>query len=166
MTSTHSPGTRTPDVGALSRAELRGRAVGTINMALFALAWTNWGLTGIPDIVAASTIAAAVLCSVACVAGAVLVFRRADTAPRGPEVARGRAAGRRFGAVVAAEFIGLAVIAWILGATGHSPLIPAVVCLGVGIHFFPLARLFAVPLYDRTGAALCLVAVATTVLAR
>jgi hypothetical protein len=170
MTSTPTPPTSTRDVlvdhsSVLSRTDLRGRAIGTINLALFALAWTNWGLTGIVDTVAVSTIAAAVLCSVACVAGAILVFRRAAAAPDSMDVARGRAVGRRFGAVVAAEFIGLAVIAWILGATGHSPLIPAVICLGVGIHFFPLARLFAVPLYDRTGAALSLVAVAAAVLA-
>lgn len=170
MTSTPTPPTSTPDVvvdrsNVMSRADLRGRAIGTINLALFALAWTSWGLTGIGDSVAMPAIAAAVLCSVACVAGAILVFRRAAAAPGSMDVARGRAVGRRFGAVVAAEFIGLAVIAWILGATGHSRLIPAVVCLGVGIHFFPLARLFAMPLYDRTGAALSLVAVATVVLA-
>ena len=108
MTSTPTPPTSTRDVvvdhsSVLSRIDLRGRAIGTINLALFALVWTNWGLTGIVDTVAVSTIAAAVLCSVACVAGAILVFRRAAAAPDSMDVARGRAVGRRFGAVVAAH---------------------------------------------------------------
>ena len=38
------------------------------------------------------------------------------------------------------------------------------VCAVVGLHFLPLAGLFGVPLYCVTGAALCLVAIATMTL--
>ncbi|MGW0228475.1 hypothetical protein ACWDWO_09200 [Actinopolymorpha singaporensis] len=53
----------------------------------------------------------------------------------------------------------------VLGRTGRPEVIAPVVCLGVGIHFFPLRRLFAVPLYDATGLALCAIAVATAIAA-
>ena len=57
------------------------------------------------------------------------------------------------------------MIAGILGATGHARVIPAIVCAGVGVHFIPLGRLFHVPAYYVTASALCLVAVATFVIA-
>ena len=66
---------------------------------------------------------------------------------------------------MAAEFIGLAVIARVLALLDRPELVPLIVCLGVGIHFFPLARLFHVPIYVRTGTALCAIAVVTVVLA-
>ncbi|SDR83293.1 hypothetical protein [Actinopolymorpha singaporensis] len=53
----------------------------------------------------------------------------------------------------------------VLGRTGRPEVIAPVVCLGVGIHFFPVCRLFAVPLYDATGLALCAIAVATAIAA-
>jgi hypothetical protein len=39
------------------------------------------------------------------------------------------------------------------------------VALVVGLHFFPLARLFRMPLYYFTGTALCVVSIATMILA-
>ncbi len=77
----------------------------------------------------------------------------------------GGSPSRGFGLIVAAEWIGLFVIAGILGATGHAVVIPAVVCAGVGVHFIPLARLFHVPAYYGTASALCLIAIATFAIA-
>lgn len=48
---------------------------------------------------------------------------------------------------------------------GRPEFIPAGVALVVGLHFFPLASLFRVPLYYVTGAALCVVAVSTPIAA-
>lgn len=48
-------------------------------------------------------------------------------------------------------------------AVDHAELIPALVCLVVGVHFFPLARLFDVPRYRLTGSALVIVAAATLI---
>lgn len=158
--------TGSPVVSGPAREERRGGAIGIAVLAYFSLAWTGWGMsTGVPTAVEVPVIAAAALCSLVLVAGAVRTYRQAAVLPSGELAGRGRSTDRRFGLVVAAEFIGLAVIARILVVTGHSQLIPTMVCLGVGIHFFPLSRLFTVRLYDRTGAALCLVALATAVLA-
>jgi hypothetical protein len=151
-----------------TREAVRGTAVGIAVLACFALAWTGWGMsTGVPTSVATPLHAVTISCSVILVAGALLTYRWAGRIPAGASQAtdRGRRIGHRFGLIVAAEFIGLATATWIVAVTGHPRLIPAIVCLGVGIHFFPLRRLFAVPIYDRTGAGLCLIAMATFVLA-
>lgn len=96
---------------------------------------------------------------------AVRAGRQASDAPEGGDRARGKAAGRRFGLIVTAEWIGIFAAVRALDATGHPHLIAAVIALGVGIHFFPLARLFNVPVYDVTGIVLCLIALATLLLA-
>jgi len=159
-------GPRTAAAGWGTRQGRRGGAVAVAVLAWFALAWTGWGLSaGVPTAVEVSVVIAAASASAALIAASVLTYRRAASLPGGTQAARGRVVGRRFGLVVAAEFVGLAVVARLLTATHHAQLTPAVICLGVGVHFFPLARLFAAPIYHRTGAALCLVAVLTAVLA-
>ncbi|MGH3789127.1 MAG: hypothetical protein ACRDRG_21820 [Pseudonocardiaceae bacterium] len=144
---------------------MRGRAVGAVVLAYFALAWTGWGMSvGVPTTVEVSVVATACLCFLVLAGRAVVAYRRAVSLPAGHDIHRGRKIGRRFGIIVAAEFIGLSVAAAIFTLSGHPEPIPAVVCLGVGIHFFPLRRLFNVAIYDRTGMMLCIIAVATVLL--
>jgi hypothetical protein len=153
-------------VGGPIREELRGRGVGMMVLSFFGLGWASWGLAdGVAAGVDTAITVVAVLCAVAAVVGAVLLFRRSASAPSGADALRARPAGKRFGFIVAAEFIGIFVIARVLAVTGLTELIPAIVCLGVGIHFFPLTRLFNVPIYHYTGGALCLITLATVVLA-
>ncbi|GAA5199315.1 hypothetical protein GCM10023322_74670 [Rugosimonospora acidiphila] len=171
---------------AWSLAEVRGRASGLTVLGFFGLAWTGWGssdlLGGAPQV---AVVVAAALVSVSLASFGWRRYRRAaavgSTATQRPDGAEGasgggdvsgparpdrdRAVERRFGWIVAVEFAGLGVIAAILGATGHPNAIPAVITIGVGIHFFPLARLFAVRIYWLSGAALCVLGLATLVLA-
>ncbi len=149
-----------------SREELRGRAVAIAVLSFFGLSWASWGTsTGVSRSVETWITAAAVLCFLALLVGAVLIFWRVASAPASQQSSQGRAIGRRFGFIVGVEFVGLIIAARVLAGTGHAELIPTVVCLGVGIHFFPLSRMFKIPMYDLTGAALCLAALATAVLA-
>ncbi|MBF9132973.1 hypothetical protein I0C86_29030 [Plantactinospora sp. S1510] len=150
-----------------TRDDIRGRAVGIVVMAFFGLAWTSWGLSAdLPTTVERVLTVASALATVLAIGGAVHLFRRsAAVPPAGAAAGHYQAARRRFGLIVTAEFVGIYVLARILAAVDHTELIPVVVCLGVGIHFFPLTRLFRVPLYDLTGAGLCLVTVGTAVLA-
>ena len=55
-----------------------------------------------------------------------------------------------------AATIGVTAAALILG--GQPTLVPPAVCLVVGLHFLPLARLFDQPEFRWTGSGLCLVA--------
>ena len=82
-------------------------------------------------------IVAAILCFLALLVGAVVVHTRAPSLPRDQNATQDGGISRRFRIILAAELIGLVVIARILVATGHSELIAAVVYLGVGVHFFP-----------------------------
>jgi hypothetical protein len=167
MGTTEQPGTTETRTGSgFTREDIRGRAVGIVVMAFFGLAWISWGLSAdLPAAVGTALTVASVLATVLAIGGAGYLFRRSAAVPAGGAAGRDRAAGRRFGLIVTAEFVGIYVIARILAALDHTELIPLVVCLGVGIHFFPLTRLFKVPLYDLTGAGLCLVTVGTAVIA-
>ena len=77
--------------------------------------------------------------------------------------ARGRAAGRRYAAVVALEFVAIFVVASLLGSAGLTPFIPPVVALIVGLHFLTLAAIFGVSAYYLTGTLIALIAVAAVV---
>ena len=151
----------------MSRAELRGRATGVGVMAFFGLGWTACGVTDMPVAAGRAVFAAAVLVSFTF---AVLGTRRsraaADAPTDGePTAARKKKVGLRFGLVVLAEWVAIFAIARALVATDHTEAIPAFVAAVVGIHFFPLARLFGVRAYHFTGAAMCASALAAAVLA-
>ncbi|MFC7830893.1 hypothetical protein [Streptomyces sp. NPDC057375] len=164
MTSaaTDHPFTRPPRP---SRADLRGRATGGGILGFFALGWTGWGISALPRAAGLTFLAVGVLASAAVGVLAVRCARRATGAPAADDPARRRAIGRRYGLIVAAEWIGLAAAAWAIDGTGHPQLIPVAITLGVGIHFFPLAALFHIRAYHLTGAALCLIALATGIAA-
>lgn len=158
------------------RAELRGRASGVTILAFFALAWTSWGTGGhVPATTGVLIVVVAALVSATLVAWAWTLYRRATSTNQistgnaatatGGATASARPVGRRFGLIVASEWIGLGLAAGVAGGTGHAWAIPVLICAGVGVHFFPLAGLFHVPLYNATGVALCVIAVATIVLA-
>lgn len=94
-------------------------------MAVFALPWASWGSsTGIPAAAERPVAVVAVSCTLACVALAVLAFRRAAAVPGGGDTPH-RAAGPRFAAVVAAEVVGLLIVARVLSATGQEQVLPA-----------------------------------------
>jgi len=144
--------------------ELRGRAIGVTVLSFFALAWLGWGTGGhLPNGPQVGLMVVAAAGSIAVSAYAWSLFRRSRPVP--VDRAGGVDVGRSFGLIVAAEWIGLGVVAGVLGGTGHPNVIPAVIAAGVGIHFVPLARLFHVREYYATAALLCLIAIATLILA-
>lgn len=74
---------------------------------------------------------------------------------------------RRFALIVVAEVAVIVVAVAVASASGHSLIAVPLIVLVVGLHFFPLARLFAQRRYVLTGAALCLLtAVSLTVVPR
>ncbi|MFD2078404.1 hypothetical protein SAMN05421678_11454 [Actinopolymorpha cephalotaxi] len=163
-TDPHATGA--PAATGLARPEVRGRAVGIVVMSFFAFGWTGWGLsTGVPAGVANVVRIVSALCLLSLLGWAILAFRRSASLHPGTTDYQSRRVGRTFGIVVGAEFLGLFVVAAVLGRTGHPEVIAPVVCLGVGIHFFPLRRLFGVRLYDATGLAMCVTAIATAIVA-
>lgn len=151
----------------ISRAELRGRATGASVMAFFGLGWLACGVTEMPVTAGRVVFAVGVAVSVTFAVLASRMSRRAADAPRSgePTADRKRKVGVRFGLVVVAEWVAIFVIVRVLVSTDHTEAIPALVAAAVGLHFFPLARLFGVRAYHLTGAALCASALAAAVLA-
>ncbi len=169
MTNPHVTVTRapagTPQTNVMGSEELRGRSVGSVIAAVMGLTWAG-SATGdlsvgvaVPVLLAGAGIVAVLM------TGARRLGRAAAALPASPptEADLGRVR-RRFHLVFVAE-CGLIVLAVnILVRSDHAQWIPAVICVIVGLHFVPLARLFAVGLYYATGVALCLVAMATMIL--
>jgi hypothetical protein len=160
MTSTHSP--ERPPSGPY-RQELRGYATGILVLSFFAFTWAGWGVSVVSPTVSAPVIGVAVACCAFTAAFGLLLHRRARYLPVAsarPEISR------RYWLVVSVEYGGLFATAAILGATGNAEWIPVAVCAGVGMHFFPLGRLFGVRSYRVTGTVMLALAVAAVVAVR
>ncbi|WP_329000299.1 hypothetical protein OHA18_38435 [Kribbella sp. NBC_00709] len=144
---------------------LQGVAFGVSIVSFFALGWLGWGTGGhLPTAAQICLVVAAALLSVAL---AAVAWRRWFTTRTPPPVAdtSRRMSGRTFGLIIGVEWIGLGVVSGVLGGTGHTDQIAAVICAGVGLHFIPLAKLFGVRAYYVTAAVMCLLAVLTFILA-
>jgi hypothetical protein len=86
---------------------------------------------------------------------ALALARRAAALPRSevdPE--RARQVKRVFGRVNAVQWVVISITAFVLGRLQLDAYIPAAVTLIVGLHFFPLGRLFRYPQHHITGIAL------------
>ena len=75
--------------------------------------------------------------------------------------AQGRRLMRRFGMIFAAEAVAIAMVSVVCMRTHHWRFIVPLVLIIVGLHFLPLAKLFAVPRYYITGALFCAISIAT-----
>ena len=135
---------------------LRGRATGVLFLSGFGALWFLLGLAASQRL-SLPTACALAAGLVALVAGTVLLRRRSAALPPtrlDPE--EQRRAGRTFGRVNAAQWAAIVLIAVVLGRLHLDAYTPAAVTVVVGLHFFPLARLFRSPQHHVTGAALVL----------
>lgn len=103
--------------------------------------------------------AGAVLLGVLCAPAARLARRSGHLAGIGPIWRPGHR--RRFALIVAGEVAVMIAAVAVASASGHGLIAAPLVALVAGLHFFPLARLFAQRRYVLTGAALCLLAAAS-----
>ena len=135
---------------------LRGRATGVLFLSGFGGLWFLLGLAASQRL-SLPTACALAAGLVALVAGTVLLRRRSAALPPStldPE--EQRRAGRTFGRVNAVQWAAIVLIAVVLGRLHLDAYTPAAVTVVVGLHFFPLARLFRSPQHHVTGAALVL----------
>ncbi|MDQ0268138.1 DUF7010 family protein [Cytobacillus purgationiresistens] len=77
------------------------------------------------------------------------------------ELTGGRRTKFWFNIIFAAEGLAIAITIAVCNTTSHTELIPPIIAIIVGVHFFPLAPLFQVKLYYFTGALLCILAIIT-----
>jgi len=139
--------------------------MGIVVCAVMGLTWGGTALGALSAVVALPLLAVGVACSAVLVAGARRMRHAATMLPvpssPGLDLSQGR---HQFNLVVAGEVAAIFVAVIVLGRSDHGEWIPATICLVVGLHLIPLARLFGVRLYYATAAALCLVAATTMVL--
>jgi hypothetical protein len=131
------------------------RRRGALILAPFALLWAVVAASGLPGGAAwAVRIGAVVL------AGAAIAVTFRSGRDGTPERTRHQPDGwyRWVGLVNLAQFVVIALIVAVGIALTVPQLVPPAVCLVVGLHFFPLARLFDQPQYTWTGAGLCVAA--------
>jgi hypothetical protein len=128
---------------------------GVLILAPIGVVWGLVGASGLPAGPAWGLRIAAALLAV----GAVVLAVRPAPAGRAP---RERHLPERWwrtvGLVNAGQFVGIALVVAVCVVLGYPELVPPLVCLVVGLHFLPLARLFDQPEYTPTAVALCVVA--------
>lgn len=133
------------------------RSIGILLLLGFGLVWllvgiVNLGLNWPPTV----GLALAYLGSGVVTASLLRRFVRITVAPMQPEDAW----QRRFNRVGLFQALAILLAVVLLVSASLPQLIPSVVCLIVGAHFFPLAAIFNIPLYRITATALCIAAVA------
>jgi len=125
------------------RALAAGIGSGLLLMALFTMWWASDTFTGWPTAVAASVTAVCGLGAIVFVAHGVRLLlsgrrmRTAAAAPTGSDRAR-KSEGVLFG--VEGVLIAIAVV--VLGPTGLQRFLVPTIAVIVGLHFYPMARVF------------------------
>jgi len=130
--------------------QLSGRAIGAIFFTCFGTGWLFLGLAA-KQIISPATVAGTMTGMVALLLTAAYLLRQAK---RWPRVPNDPAIGRAFGWVNAMQWTLIFVTAFTLGRLHLDAYTPSAVAGIVGLHMFPLARLFRYPLHHATGALL------------
>lgn len=142
-----------------------GRAIGAMFFSAFGGAWLAlWAYSEFsPPYFALSTVAAGGL---ALLSWSFATYRRnAEALRQESETAEAKRRSRLFNLINAGQWVFIFIAANVLAKAQHPDLILPAIILIVGIHFFPLARLFSYRPHYITGFALVLLAVGYPMLA-
>jgi len=151
-------------LNSISRADIRGSAVGVLFMAFFGTMWAYAGIMGLQGWGSPWVLIASLIIGIALFAsGCLLIFTSRELPNQVPYAAgkRRKNTGGWFNIIFLAEGLAIVIAIAVCNAAGQTELIPLVIALIVGIHFFPLAYFFQVRIYYYTGALLCLLPVIT-----
>ncbi|MFE4449946.1 hypothetical protein [Streptomyces sp. NPDC056796] len=152
-TPSTTPSVPDAECAALTRT-LRRR--GTVVLSVFALVWAFAGASGLASSGAARAVQIA---AVPVAAVAVFLAYRKGAAPSPRMVGLPANWARSVGVVNVVELAAVFAVIAASNASGHPGFIPPAIALVVGLHFFPLARLYDQWQYKGTAALLCAVAV-------
>lgn len=130
--------------------QIGGRAIGALFFTGFGAVWLLLSLFA-REAVTVPAITGLLLGALALSWNAVYLLRVARKLPRVPEDPR---IGRVFAWVNAIQWIACFAVAFTLGKLHLDVYTPSAITAIVGLHFFPLARLFRYPFHHVTGAML------------
>ncbi|MFE4589979.1 hypothetical protein [Streptomyces laurentii] len=131
----------------------RGAAV----FSVFAVVWALAGASGVASALAPTLVGAAV--AVAVTAAVLVVAFRGTAGPVTRPVRLPERWQRGIGLVNGIQLVVIFAVIAASNASGHPAFIPVGICLVVGLHFFPLARLYDQRQYTATAALLTALAV-------
>lgn len=134
-----------PEERSTPRALLDGVVLGLVLMAVFTTAWSANTLGTWAGAVGTALTAVGVALSAWFVVTAVRLARtrgRASTAVTAEEERWQRRSGRAFGLVFALEGVVIVAAVNVLAAVGRPDLVLPTIALVVGLHFYPMARIF------------------------
>lgn len=137
-------GTSTPTIHA---AVLRGRGTGMLVAAAFGALWANAALTAEPALQVWPVQIAIVAVTVALILAGMATLlhgKRLAKIPGNPALPQ-RRVWRKFLLVLFAEIVALNLVAWQLGVHELMAYLMPAIAIIVGLHFFPLARIFRAP---------------------
>jgi hypothetical protein len=124
---------------------VKGTATGLIMMAFFTTLWAGIAYGGLAATPYWPVLLIFVACSAVFIFNAVQLYRMAKFFPpaTSPEdIAREKNTGKWFGIIFGAEGLGIFIAINIVINLGHPELEIPVIALVVGLHFFPLAKVF------------------------
>ncbi|MFD0021067.1 hypothetical protein [Streptomyces sp. NPDC058382] len=156
--SPSAPSAASAECAALTRS-LRRR--GTVVLSVFAAVWAFAGASGLTSSGASAAIE---IVAVPLTAVAIVLAYRKGAAPSPRMVNLPGNWARAVGIVNVVEVAAVFAVIAASNASGHPEFIPAAVALVVGLHFFPLARLYDQWQYKGTAVLLSAVAVVGFVL--
>jgi hypothetical protein len=139
--------------------QLSGRAIGSIFFAGFGAGWLFMALAARQKI-SFVTVTGVMLGMVSLLVMAAYLLRQAKRWPRVPD---DPGIGRAFGWINAIQWTAVFLVAFTLGKLHLDAFIISAITAIVGIHMFPLARLFRYPMHNITGSVLVAWAAASAV---
>jgi hypothetical protein len=130
--------------------QIRGRAIGALFFTGFGALWVLLALYALQRI-GATAIAGVVLVAAMLLSGSLRLLRMAKELPSVPD---DPAKGRVFMRINAIQWIAIAVVAFSFARLHIDAYVMNAIAGIVGLHMFPLARLFRYPLHYLTGSLL------------
>lgn len=130
--------------------QLSGRAIGSIFFTVFGALWIVLALY-VKQILNFATISWVALDFAVLMATAIWLFRQARRFPKTPE---DPARSRAFNRINIVQWVAIAAVAFTFARLHIDAYVMCAITAIVGLHMFPLARLFRYPLHYVTGTAL------------
>ena len=144
-----------------SAHQLQGRAIGSMILAGFGAIWLGLSFYA-KEMLNAATILYIVAGLLLLLAGSVKLMRGIARWPRQPKNSSHR---RAFGWINAVQWIAIFIVVQILTRLHLDAYTVSAIAGIVGLHFFPLAKLFKNPMHYATGSAMVAWAAATALFA-
>lgn len=136
--------------------QVKGRAIGAMFFACFGTCWLLLALA-LKEALHAASVLGTLAGLAALLAAAVVLMSRARALPAAAVDPRAeRAKGRAFIVVNAVQWTAISAVAFSFAKLRIDAYVFCAIAAIVGLHLFPLARLFAYPLHYATGSALVL----------